>query len=105
MAEQIFYDADVKNSEHVHNNDHQPATNISELKTFSQFNHWTLVDECDVDPVESNAEEGKSDTQYVNKIIVETLINEEASNASDVPLDNDNKPEELVWRETLLQIS
>ena len=40
---------------------------MGEQKTFSQFNQWTLVDQSDVEEMETNAEEGTLDTQKVNE--------------------------------------
>ena len=114
MAEQFFYDAVLKTS--VDTKDNEAATNMGLMKTFSQFNHWTLVDESDVEEMESKAEEEIPVTEKVNETyvgienklentLVDTLMDEEASNASNVASDEEYESEELVSRETLLRLS
>jgi len=109
MADQFFYDVSVNNSQSENILDQQPATNIPELKTFSQFNHWTLIDGTEVDQFEENADAGIDEGHAVNdecvpiemKAVhtqVETLLDEEASNYSDQPSSEDYESEELVSR-------
>jgi len=66
MADQFFYDVSVNNSQSENILDQQPATNIPELKTFSQFNHWTLIDGTEVDQFEENADAGIDEGHAVN---------------------------------------
>ena len=90
MADQFFYDVSVNNSQSENILDQQPA-NIFELKTFSQFNHWTLIDGTEDDQFEENADAGIDEFEghAVNdecvpiemkavQTQVETLLDEEA---------------------------
>ena len=74
------------------------------------------MDESDVEEMESKAEEQIPVTEKVNQTYVgienklentllDTLMDEEASNASNVASDEEYKSEELVSRETLLRLS
>ena len=115
MADQFFYDVSVNNCQSENIIDHQPAPNIPELKSFSQFNHWTLIDGTEVDQFEENADEGMDESQAVHdecvpiemkavQTQVETLIDEEASNYSDQPSSEEYESEELVSRERLQRL-
>ena len=116
MADQFFFDAAVNTCDSAGNIDDQAQTTMGEQKTFSQFNQWTLVDHSDVEEMETKAAEEFGGSERVNETfldvesknenkIVETLIDEEASNGSYVPSDEGYESEELVSRETLLRIS
>ena len=116
MAEQFFFDAAVNCGDSAGNNNDEAQTTMREEKSFSQFNHWTLVDHSDVEELETKEAEEFVGSERANETflhvqsnnennIVETLIDEEGSNGSYVPSDEGYESEELVSRETLLRMS
>ena len=115
MADQFFFDAAVNTCDSAGNIDDQAQSRMGEQKSFSQFNQWTLVDNSDVEEMETKAAEESGGSERVNETFLdveskkenkfaETLIDEEASDGS-VPSDEGYESEELVSRETLFRIS
>ena len=73
MADQFFFDAAVNTCDSAGNIDDQAQTTMGEQKTFSQFNQWTLVDQSDVEEMETNIKFPSTNYKISIKVNAETV--------------------------------